>query len=364
MEAGRVVAITPGASVQRAGKTLPLELKGVVEAGDTLLTDATGRVRILFADDSSMTIGSNTVLSLQTFAPGGKKPEVKAHLTKGLLRAITGTIVEQNPEGFSLTSPEATVGIRGTIISMLSANGRTTVYVENTTKQVYVNGVLVPAGQKITVPGDPLRPEPLLPQDRRDLGRALAFLGGPGTAAAAPEPSRQAEASAPTTLLAGNALPTPGTALGALPLATELAGSQLNLPTAIGGASVSGLLATSYTGPGSFSGTFAFSVDLNSGAISGGTMSGSGLVSSIDTLTANFTGGTGTANASGFSVSNFGGTGTFGSVALPLSPGTSTASSITGSSNLLTAPSGTSVPVNYAISGYDAGNGSGVFTKP
>ncbi|MCL1890376.1 MAG: hypothetical protein FWF99_07760, partial [Desulfovibrionaceae bacterium] len=74
-------------------------------------------------------------------------------------------------------TPEATVGIRGTIVSLRMSNGVTTVYVENTLRRVYVNGINVPGGNKITIPSDPLRFEPIRPQDRQDLGRDLAMRG-------------------------------------------------------------------------------------------------------------------------------------------------------------------------------------------
>jgi hypothetical protein len=58
---------------------------------------------------------------------------------------------------------------------------------------VFVNDINVPGGNKITVPDSSAHPEPISPQDRRNLGRDLAFRGGMGTAAAAPEPFQNAE---------------------------------------------------------------------------------------------------------------------------------------------------------------------------
>ncbi|MDR1686864.1 MAG: hypothetical protein LBR82_10615, partial [Desulfovibrio sp.] len=49
-EAGIVIEITPGAFVERGGEKIPLELKTPVHSGDTLITDATGRLRVFMED--------------------------------------------------------------------------------------------------------------------------------------------------------------------------------------------------------------------------------------------------------------------------------------------------------------------------
>ena len=371
-EAGRVVSLTPGVFVERSGKTLPLELKGVVEAGDTLVTDASGRVRILFSDDSSLSIGPDTTLELREYLPDGSKPSFKAHLGKGLMRAITGKIVEMNPAGFALTSPEATVGIRGTIISMRSDKGVTTVFVESTTRNVFVNNVNVPAGQKITVPADRATPQPILPQDRREIGRSLAFRGGSGTAAAAPEPvqtTQTADGRAPLQsktayLVADGGLPAPETALASLPLSTQLSGDSLSGGGS--GALVSGvLLSSSPAFGGNQAGTFSFSVDLGTGAISGGTMTG--LI--LPTGTPGFdsysvSGGTGTVYGTSMSLSGFSGTAYSSSLPHTIYSTDFTNLSVTGSiSNI-----GDSVYGSYNISAatwpnLDSGNASGSRTR-
>ena len=371
-EAGKVVALTPGAFVERSGKRLPLEMKSAVEAGDTLTTDATGRVRVLFADDSSMSIGPNTVLALREFSPGGSKPAVKAHLGKGLLRAITGRIVEQNPEGFALTSPEATVGIRGTIITMRSDKGRTTVYVENTTRKVYVNGVHVPSGKKITVPGEPAQPVDIRPEDRREIGRDLAFRGGTGVAAAAPEPAPRGTApdeqpqGATTILVAENALPTPETPLGGLPIADV--GGPGSLAGGGGGGPVTGTiqgdLLTSGMG-GWNNGKFSFDINLGSGAITNAMMT-----ALTPALTDSYTvsGGTGSTSGGAFNITGFSGAATSGGGAFTFSVTPADNCYLTGSGNV-SAVGGT-VSGSYKVdasssfwSNVDDGNFSGTRIK-
>ena len=324
VEAGRVVSMTPGAFVERSGATLPLSVQSVVEAGDILSTDASGRLRVLFADDSAISMGGNTSLSLRDFVFPGSKPSVGVHLSKGLLRAITGKIVEMNPAGFALTTPEATVGIRGTIISVRSERGLTTVYVENTTRKVFVNNVNVPGGQKITIPGDRLVPEPITPQDRRELGRDLAFRGGAGVAAAAPEPSQAAGTAGDrppsldtgaTYLASDDSLGVPDTALGGLPLPTQSLGDTLvagssggSLNAVVRGSivSASGFDVPSHSG-------FEFSVNLSTGAVSNALLRGRDNFGTGFSATSN----TGTISGGNLSITGFTGTAYSGGAPFP-----------------------------------------------
>jgi hypothetical protein len=193
---------------------------------------------------------------------------------KGVLRSITGKIVDQNPEGFKITTPEASVGIRGTIVSLRTGSGVSTVYVENTLRRVYVNGTNVPSGFKITLPSDPMRIEPILPKDRRDLGRDFALLGGSGVAAAAPEPESVGKNPHEPLFISG--LVPPETPLTDIPMGTQNQGNTLQ-STPMG--HVSGLLASTrfgafYLGWGnSGSGSFNFDVNLSNGKISNGQFS-------------------------------------------------------------------------------------------
>jgi hypothetical protein len=191
-----------------------------------------------------------------------------------------------------VSTPEGTIGIRGTIISLRTGDGTTTVYVENTTRAVYVNNINVPGGQKITIPADPIRPEPILPQDRRNLGRDLAFRGGAGVAAAAPEPVMDSgrpeeQLRGSTQLVAQAGLIPPDTPLAEVSLPTQSLGDSLLASSGITGgggmgggggmALVKGSLTTSGLTPDFPSlayGDFGFDIDLGSGAISGAHMAG------------------------------------------------------------------------------------------
>jgi hypothetical protein len=146
-----VIAAEGGVSVSRGGKVLPLALKDPIYLSDTVMTGADGRVQIFFNDDSTVTMTPGTNLEMTAFADEGKSSRFAADLFQGAIRLITGGITEKNPEGFNVTTPLATVGIRGTILYMEADDRHTTVKVLNSDKTVMVNGVSVAESFKITV---------------------------------------------------------------------------------------------------------------------------------------------------------------------------------------------------------------------
>ena len=290
---GQVTALVPGAFVDRDGQEIALDLNASIEAKDTLRTDASGRVQILFADNSSVTLGSNTTMSMEEFAFDDGEPAFKAHLGQGLMRVITGAIVEQNPKGFAVTTPEAHIGIRGTIITVLSKDGFTTVWVENTTRQVIVNNIDVPSGEKITVPSTPPLIEKITPEDREFIIEETAIL----VARAAPRniPDMKPDiASVPLSVqTAGDALsgtPTPA------PTTATITGSLAHGPTALG------------WNVQTHSGTFTATVTLASGNVTSFSLSAGGAEAGADSYSYTASGGSGFINSTGINITGFTGT--------------------------------------------------------
>ena len=389
-EIGKVIMYTPGATVQRDGKTEPLALHAGIRVSDTLQTDAGGRVKVLFNDDSSVSLGPNTTMDMNEYADAGSKSAFSVNVPQGMIRAITGKITEQNPSGFKVTSPEATVGIRGTIVTMQVHRGqggrmRTTVYVENTLRRVLVNGDDVPSGNKWIHEGGASRQERISSDDRRHIGKTMAFRGGNGVAAAAPEAMGEggrrrstgsfAAARSDTFLLPDTQLK--DTALSTQTLGDSLGGSLLQASAPMG--HVSGTLQSATWGPSIENSTFSFDVNLASGQIANGRMN-------IDTqhpfgdippnpvgAVARLSGGTGQADASGFVMNGASGMGRYylatGYPVTLRGPPVPMSGSVSGGTNLRSAPSGTTFPVNFTVvepgvSGFaDIGSGTGSIAK-
>jgi len=287
-DVGQVISFKAGVTAQRDGQAVALDMKSPVGDRDTLTTDATGRAQILFDDDTTVALGSNTSLSLETVVAEGANPAFKARMGQGVARFITGKIVEKNPDGFSVVTPDATVGIRGTIFAVKVGNGTTTVFVTNTTKQVFVNGVLVPTGFKITLPQG--APTPMTPADHNLVSGSVAANSpaSGGTAQLAPPSAAVGNPITPTTL-------------AQTPIVSQALGEGFRQT---GNANVSGSL-TSDLGTGSFS----FQVNLASGAVSNGVMQ-----SGYSDFPSPLSGGSGSINGTSLNVGGFSGGGLSGSM--------------------------------------------------
>lgn len=270
-EVGRVIALTPGAFAERGGDTVALSLKSPVHANDVLVTDSTGKVQVLFDDDSSVSLSPGTRLALQTVIPQGDAPAFKASLGEGMARFITGKIVERNPEGFSVMTPESTIGIRGTIFAVRrdGYSATTSVYVLNTARQVIVNGITIPGDHKITIPGGNVMP--LTPTDIRAVNVSAAVRP------AAPTP--QTRDSLPETPLLTEVLERPDTPVPSTTLPSDILlvdqGSGDSLADSVTGSSTfNGTVTGTLSASNNVTGTFSFNANLSSGSISGGVMNG------------------------------------------------------------------------------------------
>jgi hypothetical protein len=144
---------------------------------------------------------------------------------------------------------------------------------------------------------------------------------------------------------------------------------------------VSGTLQSATWGPSIENSTFSFDVNLASGQINNGTMNlnpGAVSLGSQDGIFANLSGGTGQANAGGFTMSGASGIGILVDTGVPMPPELMTGAVYGGTHgiglpggfpplNLQTAPSGTTFPVDYIVHGaggqVDIGFGAGSIAK-
>ncbi len=99
------------------GSVKVLGLKSEIESGDTLVSEKNTYAQIKFIDNSEITLRPGTTFKVENFAYDEGKPEndsASYSLVKGGLRSITGLMGKRNKEKFSLKTPSATIGIRGT----------------------------------------------------------------------------------------------------------------------------------------------------------------------------------------------------------------------------------------------------------
>ena len=84
--------------------------------GDTILTKEGGKSQILFVDQTVMTVGSNTELTIDEFVYDVENTDGKllSTIKSGSVKILTGKISEKNPENLVVETPAGTIGTRGT----------------------------------------------------------------------------------------------------------------------------------------------------------------------------------------------------------------------------------------------------------
>lgn len=112
--------------LERAGAASPLRVGDHLEAQDRVVVPADGSVGITLKDETLISLGPNSTVVLDRFAFDAKTWEgrVETSLLRGTLRFVTGLIGRLNPRAVSVTTPHATIGIRGTdfIVEVQDAN--------------------------------------------------------------------------------------------------------------------------------------------------------------------------------------------------------------------------------------------------
>jgi hypothetical protein len=114
---GSVVS-TQGRSFARSldGKQRRLKANGEIFLNDTVITKANSQVQLLLNDDTSISQGADSEITIDEYLYTPDNAEENAtsiKMTKGIFRVITGKITKLNPDRFHVRTSKATIGIRG-----------------------------------------------------------------------------------------------------------------------------------------------------------------------------------------------------------------------------------------------------------
>ena len=105
--------------------TRTLSLGTGLIADETVASSASGRGQLLFLDQTTLSLAPNTTIVLDRFVfdPNSGAGEIGLSLTEGALRFIGGTL--SRGQEAVITTPTASIGIRGSTALVLHRNGRT-----------------------------------------------------------------------------------------------------------------------------------------------------------------------------------------------------------------------------------------------
>lgn len=110
---GHAVAVLRNTAANGPGGDRALKADGPIFTGDVIKTDRRGTAQILFADNTKMVVGPNSQLTIDSFVFSGpsKASTFAIGALRGSFRFITGASAKN---AYSIETPNATIGVRGT----------------------------------------------------------------------------------------------------------------------------------------------------------------------------------------------------------------------------------------------------------
>jgi hypothetical protein len=113
---GYVKTVSGEASVTTAKSRVAAQLGTPLFMGSHLKTGHKSSLGITFKDDTVMSFGADTELTVDEYlyAPSQGKLKLAATLGKGSLNYVSGVIAKLQPDAVTVTTPTGTIGVRGT----------------------------------------------------------------------------------------------------------------------------------------------------------------------------------------------------------------------------------------------------------
>ncbi|MGH6718638.1 MAG: FecR domain-containing protein, partial [Alphaproteobacteria bacterium] len=121
---GRVTALEGEAVATRVdGTSATLGLDTPIYQGDVLETGAGAALNVVFVDDTSFSLGANArmVVDELVYSPSTGEGQAAFSLVQGLFVFVSGEVASGDPNAMTVTTPVATIGIRGTGLAIQAA---------------------------------------------------------------------------------------------------------------------------------------------------------------------------------------------------------------------------------------------------
>jgi hypothetical protein len=113
---GQIKVSKGDVSIERGGHTVQAAVGAHVQTSDVIKTGGDGSVGITMSDNSLLSAGPNSVVSLDRFAfdAATNQGQFDTSLRKGSLSVVSGRIAKQSPDAMTVRTPSAILGVRGT----------------------------------------------------------------------------------------------------------------------------------------------------------------------------------------------------------------------------------------------------------
>jgi len=114
---GKIVSYKGQVDVIRNNKILSVKAKNFsIDVNDTITTGANSKAKIVFKDNTIITIGANSVFNVNSYVFNNKNANANFSFLKGTFISVTGKIGKIAPKRFKLKTKNSSIGIRGTIV--------------------------------------------------------------------------------------------------------------------------------------------------------------------------------------------------------------------------------------------------------
>ena len=111
---GQVERVQNFAAATTASNDRILAVGGPVYLNDRLFTGVDARLELSFKDETSLTLGADAALDIDSFVFDGNGGEAGWTMLAGAFAMTTGLIGKSDPQRVVITTPVSTIGIRGT----------------------------------------------------------------------------------------------------------------------------------------------------------------------------------------------------------------------------------------------------------
>lgn len=181
---GKFVQLRGTATIERGKSQLPAQVKGGVLSSDVITTSNSSRAKLLFIDDSVLTMSDNSKLVVKEFIYSkGKEGKSVYNLLEGKMRSVVGKT------RFEVHTPTAVAAARGTVIyfDVGTANNQKysriiclegSVQIRNVVSTIAGQVTLTPGTMVIVRANEP--PPPPVPAPRAELDNARKATQGGG----------------------------------------------------------------------------------------------------------------------------------------------------------------------------------------
>jgi len=115
-EIGQIKKLKGAVNVERAGKSMAAAVGMKVQTADKVKTGPDGSVGITFTDDTMLSVGPGSILTLSRYAFDSTTYEGQFDTTvrQGTISMVSGKLAKQSPKAVRVITPSAVMSVQGT----------------------------------------------------------------------------------------------------------------------------------------------------------------------------------------------------------------------------------------------------------